>query len=335
MIDNYGRNIDYIRISLTDRCNLRCIYCMPEEGVESMSHVDILSFEEIQRIVGALAHLGFKKVKLTGGEPLVRRGCASLLRNIKEIPGIEKVTLTTNGVLLKEQMADLAEAGLDAINISLDTLDPKEFQRVTRRDDFDRVMAGIEEALQYEKIPVKLNCVPMERDPENLIRMAGLAKEKRLHVRFIEMMPIGMGKQFEFLSEDEILKILTEAYGPAEPVNTPLGYGPGHYYSFEGFEGKIGFISAVSHKFCASCNRVRLTADGWLKACLQYQIGSDIKSLIRQGCTDEELEEAIRDVLLHKPAGHSFTEEAGDGSAAGDAVGNTVKEVRGMSQIGG
>ena len=191
MVDKEGRVIDYVRISLTDKCNLRCVYCMPEEGVEYIPHEQILTFDEIVRICRCLAELGFKKVKLTGGEPLVRKNCATLVRQIKAIPGIEKVTLTTNGILLKEQMKDLAEAGLDAVNISLDTLDPEMFAKITRCHRLEDVLAGIREALKYPEIPTKINSVPLGQTPENFIRLAEIAKNHNVHVRFIEKMPIG------------------------------------------------------------------------------------------------------------------------------------------------
>ncbi len=324
MIDGQGRNIDYIRISLTDRCNLRCIYCMPEEGVPLMRHEDILSFDEILRICRILAEEGFCKVKLTGGEPLVRRNSAGLLRELKAIPGIRQVTLTTNGILLKDQMKDLVDAGLDAVNISLDTLDPEEFARITRRDELQKVLDGIEEALRYPQVVVKLNCVPVASDRENLIRMAELAKNSRLHVRFIEVMPLGEGKTYSAWNEDSMLEVLEHAFGKAEPFGESLGNGPGHYYSFAGFQGKIGFISAVSHKFCERCNRIRLTSDGYLKACLQYQAGADLKTPLRSGCGDAQLRETIREVLRKKPVGHNFFEEKTD-----------VEEARIMAQIGG
>ena len=324
MIDEQGRQIDYVRISLTDRCNLRCVYCMPEEGISQISHEQILSYDEILRICRSLAGLGIRKIKLTGGEPLVRKGCASLLREIKQIPGIEKVTLTTNGILLKEQMKDLAEAGLDAVNISLDTLDEERFMELTRRARLQDVLEGLAEALKYPPIPGKINCVPVIDDTDNLIRIAELARKYPVHVRFIEMMPIGYGKQCRRLDEDYILQLLEQEYGTLIPYEGNVGNGPAHYYTAEGFQGKIGFISAVTHKFCNECNRVRLTAEGYLKACLQFQIGTDLRKLIRGGCSDEELTDAIREAIKKKPVGHNFHETE-----------TTEDEQRIMSQIGG
>lgn len=324
MLDKNNRRIDYLRISITDRCNLRCQYCMPEEGVESIGHQEILSYDEIVRVARIGAELGITKIKVTGGEPLVRKHCAVLVKLLKEIPGIEKVTITTNGVLLAEQMPALYEAGIDGINISLDTLGREAFAAITRKDALGEVLEGLDAALSYPGINIKINCVPILEDPENLVRMAELAKKYPVHVRFIEMMPIGLGKQFAFRGEDDILRVLTEAFGEFRPFGGSLGNGPCHYYEAEGFLGKIGFISAMTHKFCDSCNRVRLTADGFLKACLQYQIGEDMKKSLRDGSGDEALREIMERVIWNKPISHSFLEEnINEG------------EARAMSQIGG
>lgn len=324
MIDRLGRSIDYLRISLTDRCNLRCVYCMPEDGVVSISHQEILTYDEILRICRIMAADGLKNIKLTGGEPLVRKNCTFLLRELKRIPGIEKVTLTTNGVLLKDQLKELADAGLDAVNISLDTLNPEKYAEITRRDQLQNVLEGIEETLKYPQITVKINCVPVIEDRENLLQMAALAKKYPIHVRFIEIMPLGQGKKYSFWNEETMLDVITQTYGRAVPYKRTLGNGPAHYYELEDFQGKIGFISAVSHRFCEQCNRLRLTSDGYLKACLQYQIGADLKIPLRRGCTEKELRDIIYSVLDRKPAGHHFFEDKTD-----------ADEVRMMAQIGG
>lgn len=324
MVDNYGRVIDYARISVTDRCNLRCIYCMPEEGIASIPRGEILTFDEIVRVCRCLAGLGICKIKITGGEPLIRKGCASLIRRIRQVDGISKVTLTTNGICLKEQMNALAEAGTDAVNISLDTLDAGRFFQITRREGLEAVLEGIREALKYPQISVKINSVPVDADEGTLTGLAGLAKEHPLHVRFIEMMPVGYGKGFPFCGEAEIRKVLEKAYGPMIPCETQYGNGPGRYFVLPGFQGRIGFISAMTHQFCDRCNRVRLTADGYLKACLQYDAGCDLKGLMRSGCSDGRLMEAIAQVIADKPACHSFHQN------------NQIhKEGRSMSQIGG
>jgi len=324
MIDAQGRTIDYVRISVTDRCNLRCVYCMPEKGIPMATHEDLLSFEEIERLCTILADVGIKKVKLTGGEPLVRKDFVELVRKIKDIHGIEKVTLTTNGVLLEDQMDALAAAGINGINISLDTLNRKTFAEITRRDVFSQVYKGIQKALTYPEISVKLNCLPLGLEEQNLEEIAELAKDNKVHVRFIEVMPIGQGKNYKFLSETEIIEMLEKKFGKMVPFGEVLGHGPGHYYSIEGFQGKIGFISAISHKFCGSCNRIRLTAEGYLKSCLQYDTGRDLRFLLRNGATDEEIKEAIVQGIEEKPIEHIFLSGHSD-----------QEENHTMSQIGG
>jgi len=324
MIDTQGRTIDYIRISVTDRCNLRCVYCMPETGIQMATHEELLSFEELERLCRIFAELGIRKVKLTGGEPLVRKGFVDLVKRIKAIDGIEKVTVTTNGVLLEACMDELAKAGVDGINISLDTLDPKKFEEITRRDLFSEVFRGIQKALTYPDIPVKLNCLPLGIEKQSLVEIAELAKDNKVHVRFIEVMPIGQGKKFEFLSESEIIELLEERFGKFKPYPGKLGHGPGHYYSVEGFKGKVGFISSMSHKFCDSCNRIRLTSEGYLKSCLQYETGRDLRKLLRAGAADKEIREAILQAMEEKPAGHMFLSSHID-----------QEEHLTMSQIGG
>ena len=324
MIDGHGRNIDYLRISLIDRCNLRCVYCMPEDGVDMVPHEEILTYEEVLRLVKVFANLGFCKIKLTGGEPLVRKEVVKLVREIKAIPGIEKVTLTTNGTLLADVMDELADAGIDGINLSLDTLNPEVYKKIVRRDQFEKVMEGFQAALKYPQIPLKVNCVPMGMEGQDILQMAELARKYSVHVRFIEMMPIGLGKQFDFCGEDEILQGLKERFGEYVPYEKKLGNGPGHYYSFDGFQGKIGFISAISHKFCDSCNRVRLTAQGYLKTCLQYDIGVDLKKLLREDAGEEALIDAINEAIYKKPVGHQFGSEVKEHG-----------EAHMMAQIGG
>lgn len=328
MTDKFGREIDYIRISVTDRCNLRCVYCMPEEGVESIPHDKILRFQEILRICRVLAESGVHKVKITGGEPLVRRGVTDFIKELKKIDGIDNVTITTNGVLLGELYDQLVEAGIDAITVSLDTLDRENYRRITRRDEAGRVMDGIRTALQKNRVPLKINCVPVlgirEQQLEELVE---LARDYRVHIRFIEMMPIGLGSQFPFVKEDELRGWLEERFGTFAPCGDVPGNGPCHYYSVEGLKGRIGFISAVSHKFCHECNRVRLTAEGFLKTCLQYDCGVELKPLLQSQCSDEELRREILRAIDEKPLGHNF-----DGPKA---KAETGREQRGMSQIGG
>lgn len=321
MKDQYNREIDYLRVSVTDRCNLRCVYCMPEEGVEPVAHEEILSYEEILRVCRCAAKLGFWRVKLTGGEPLVRRGVAGLAREIKAISGIRQVTMTTNGVLLGDYAEELAAAGLDAVNVSLDTLDPEAFHRITRRGELSRVLDSIDRALAAG-LRVKLNCVPT-RGNDEAERLAALAKDRPIDVRFIELMPVGEGDPSEGVPADEIRARLAAAYGPLTEYPGEWGNGPASYCDIPGFAGKIGFISAMSHRFCGGCNRVRLTATGFLKLCLHFDEGTDLRGLLRGGADDAALTEAVRAAVWGKPAHHLFGETAAH------------VEQRKMVQIGG
>lgn len=330
MIDEYGRTIDYLRISVTDRCSERCIYCMPPEGITRMSHADILNYGEILRLVRIMVPLGFHKFKLTGGEPLVRRDLSALLYEMKSIPGVASVTLTTNGLALADQIASLAAAGLDAVNISLDTLDPVLYKKITRTGNLQAVREGIESVLNYPEIVCKIDCVLLGMQGQKLTDVASYAKDRPVHVRFIEMMPIGMGREFleregeessaaeelpslcgtepvyTGMTTDEAAAILENAFGPLTKTDVHLGNGPSEYYSLPSFAGKIGFIGAVTHKFCENCNRVRLTSSGFLKTCLRYSTGVDLKACLRSGASDGEIEEAIRRAILKKPKEHGF-----------------------------
>lgn len=325
MIDGFGRSIDYLRISVTDRCNLRCVYCMPPEGVEWMDHEEMLSYEEIIRLCSLFAQVGIRKVRLTGGEPLARRDLPELVRGIHAIDGIESIALTTNGLLLQEQLPALLEAGLTAVNLSLDTLDRAQYAAITRRDALDQALSGLYAALDAPGLRVKLNCVPMGENDAQLVPLADLAREHDLAVRYIELMPIGLGGSLPRRTEEEVRAMLEAAFGPMTPCDESLGAGPGHYFTIPGFRGKIGFISAMTHQFCDGCNRVRLTATGFLKTCLQYETGRDLRTLLRDGSGDEVLLEAIRSAILHKPAQHHFL----------DATGLREDERHNMHQIGG
>lgn len=326
MIDCQGRTIDYLRISVTDRCNLRCVYCMPEKGLKLVDRSLLLREEEILRITRVMAELGICKIKLTGGEPLLYCRLPDLIGQMKAVPGIRKVTVTTNGILLKEQMERLARAGVDGINISLDTLDRECFHRITRRDFLDRALDGIREALRYTGISLKINCVPLGVEDQDICAVAELARRHPVHVRFIEIMPIGLGTEFPGITEDGLRQILEKKFGSLTPYEGErLGNGPCRYYELEGFRGKIGFISAVSHKFCRECNRIRLTSQGYLKTCLQYTAGRDLREIVRNGGTDEKLKDVIRAALNEKPDGHHFLEKAREDDT----------EKLCMSQIGG
>ncbi len=323
MIDGQGRTIDYLRISLTDRCNLRCAYCMPPEGVPCLSHEEILRLEEIGYLTEIMAGMGLKKVRLTGGEPLVRKNVTSLIRQISHIPGIETVAVTTNGILLPKMLSDLKDAGLKAVNISIDTLDEAVFQKITGAILLKEVLEGIDIAYA-SGLKVKLNCVPvMEFNSEEPVRLAAFAKDRFIDVRFIELMPIGCGRFYTRITSEEILESLEKVYGKATRLPYE-GKGPAQYFSFEGFKGRIGFISPISHKFCSECNRLRLTSDGKIKLCLYYKDGVDVRDLIRNGADEGRIREAIEEALRLKPREHYFCEPD---------KGNT--EVKKMSQIGG
>ncbi len=326
MTDNQGRTIDYLRISVTDRCNLRCVYCMPEEGMESIPHSRIMTYDEIIRVCRILAEHGLKKIKITGGEPLVRKNVVWLISEIKKIPGITSVTITTNGVLLKESYEALVEAGIDAITVSLDTLDPELFRQITRRDELSPVLEGIQLAAKQARVPLKINCVPMMGiQNQGILNLLEYVRKFAVDIRFIEMMPIGLGKQFEFVSEDALRKLIEDTYGEMTLYCERRGNGPCRYYDVPGFTGKVGFISALSHKFCHECNRVRLTADGFLKTCLQYDCGVNLKPALSEGVSDDTLWKMMKEAILQKPKAHHFEEEKKDAE----------DEERGMSQIGG
>lgn len=329
MLDGQGRRIHYLRVSVTDRCNLRCRYCMPPDGVEWVDHAALLTYEQLVRLVGLFARLGVDTVRLTGGEPLVRKGLDELVRRLRAIDGIRTVALTTNGVLLARQLPALLDAGLDGVNISIDTLDRTQYAALTRRDALEPALAGLEAALAAPGLTVKLNCVPMGDNDGQLVPLAALARDRALSVRFIELMPIGLGGALPRRTQAQVLARLEAAFGPAQPTEagpagSKPGAGPCRYVSFPDFTGRVGFISAVTHQFCDRCNRVRLTSTGFLKTCLQYGDGVDLKALLDGGADDEALLSAIRGAILDKPVRHHFS----DGAAAGD-------EVHNMNEIGG
>lgn len=336
MTDQYNRTIDYIRISVTDRCNLRCTYCMPEEGGDFLGFGELLTDEELLRLCRIFVSLGITKIKLTGGEPLIRSSFPALAQSICGLSGIESVTLTTNGVLLGEQLPALRKAGIRAVTVSLDAADAGTFQKITRQNSFDRVAEGIRDALRYPDIRLKINCVPLSGiNEKQWVQLAALAREHPVDVRFIEMMPIGLGACHRGASQELVLSRLQDAFGPAVPVRETLGNGPASYIKFAGFIGNIGFISAVSHRFCASCNRVRLTADGFLKLCLQYTDGLSLKSLLRGGASDEEIRLRIEETIHRKPKGHQFDRSAQTSKDAHKEPCAEHLETRRMSEIGG
>lgn len=306
MLDRYGRVINYLRISVTDRCNLRCCYCMPE-GVQDVGMKNILTFEEIWEIVRTGVSLGITHIRITGGEPLVRKGCVDLIRGIREIPGVETITMTTNGVLLGNYGKQLKEAGVDGVNISLDTLDPEEFYKITGKRELQEVLAGIR-AAKTAGLPVKLNAVNRkELDPIPLVRYA---QEENLPLRFIEMMPVGYGKKYVGRSNEVLRETLEAVCGKAECMTnreelSRMGSGPAVYYQFSDLKVPVGFISAIHGKFCDTCNRVRLTAEGYLKLCLCYDEGEDLRRVLREG-EKENLRTIMEQTIFRKPAAHCF-----------------------------
>ncbi|MBQ8934404.1 MAG: GTP 3',8-cyclase MoaA [Eubacterium sp.] len=307
MKDNYGREIDYLRISITDRCNLRCRYCMPD-GIDLIPIKDILTYEEILETAEAAASLGIRTIKITGGEPLVRRGCPGLIRALKQISGIDTVTLTTNGVYLKDYLGELLDAGLDAVNVSLDTCDPQKFHEITGFDRLPAVMEGISAAIEAG-IRTKINTVLIRGfNEDGWKELTLLAKDRPLDVRFIEMMPIGEGRAYAVVSNEEMQSRIEESFGKGTPETGRHGYGPAVYIRLQGFQGCIGFISAIHQKFCASCNRIRLTSEGRLKGCLCYGSSDDLRKILRSGRTDraELLKNAIADSIRNKPEAHCF-----------------------------
>lgn len=301
MKDKAGREIDYMRISITDRCNLRCKYCMPGD-IETTDMANLLTYEEIAKVTETAASLGIRHIRLTGGEPLVRRGCVDLVKKIKNISGIDTVGMTTNGVLLAEHARALKEAGLDSVNVSLDTLDETEFQRLTGRDELKAVLAGIGVAQEVE-IPVKINTVHYK----NLDWRAVLAyaDERQIPVRFIEMMPIGYGAAYTGKSNEELFRQIEDCYGSASEAGKH-GAGPAVYYHFPGLNIEVGFISAIHHKFCESCNRIRLTSEGYLKLCLCYEKGVDLRAVLRDPEKGQALQEVMKKAILEKPVEHCF-----------------------------
>ena len=325
MFDRYQREIHYLRLSVTDLCNLRCRYCMPD-GVEKLEREAVLTYEEFLRLAVLFARCGIDTVRVTGGEPLVRKNVAQLVAGLKETPGIRRVTLTTNAVLLAEQLPALLDAGLDSVNISLDTLRPEVFQQITARDDFAAVQAGLQAALE-SGLPVKLNCVPQAGVNEGeLETLAALAKDNAVQVRFIEMMPIGYGAAMPCISGPELRARFARRWPELAPLSAAqehaLGDGPAVYYTVPGWQGSIGFIAAVHGKFCASCNRVRLTSQGFLRPCLASETGCDLRALLRSGADDAQLLAAIRETIWAKPREHHFND-------------SSMPATRGMYRIGG
>ena len=326
LIDSYNRHINYLRISITDRCNLRCIYCMPKEGISLIGHDDILSYEELLRIACIAVKKGITKIRITGGEPLARKGVVQFVSALSGIQGIQDLSMTTNGILLSPAAQPLRSAGLKRLNISLDSLNPDKYTMITRGGDINQIIAGIKSAQEAGFSPIKINVVVIRGiNDDEITSFAKLSMEKNLQVRFIEYMPVGMENGWEkerFVSSDEIRQRI-KTIGPLLELPSDNSSGPAQMYTIEGAQGRLGFISALSDHFCATCNRLRLTPDGKLRTCLFSDAEVDLKTKLRQGCSDDALADFINEAILSKPRKHHATEQV------------FKKCIRGMSAIGG
>ena len=326
LADQFNRPITYLRISVTDRCNLRCVYCMPEAGLPWVAKAEILTFEEVAAIVRAAASIGVRSIRLTGGEPLVRRDLARLVARIASIPGIDDIALSTNGLLLADQADTLRSAGLRRVNVSLDTLRPERFFAIARRPGLDRVLAGIDAACAAGLAPVKLNCVVMRgQNEDEVVAFAELTRKRRVHVRFIEMMPVIDNAALQrdaYVSAAEILDRIRE-HGMLVPVAGPNGNGPARYFAFPGAAGSVGVISPLSHDYCETCNRVRLSADGRLRLCLFGDNELDLRTPLRSGASLDDLAGIFRGAMYVKPERHHLD------------LGKPASAMRAFSEIGG
>jgi len=320
LFDSFGRRINYLRISVTDRCNLRCIYCMPPEGIPMIPHSEVLSYEEISTVAQVGAELGINKIRLTGGEPLVRTELPKLIRMLSQIEGIEEISLTTNGTLLREYASKLKQAGLKRVNISLDTLKADRFRHITRLGELKDVIDGIEAAREANLEPVKINVVVMRGiNDDEVLDFAKLTYEEEWHIRFIELMPFAGVSQFVPLSE---LRQRIELLGSLEPGPPITSNGPAKYYRLPEAKGTIGFISPLSEPFCSACNRLRLTSNGQLCPCLLSDGGIDLKKPLRNNATARELKNLILKAVASKPKQHHLAD-------------GIVLVKHNMSQIGG
>jgi GTP 3',8-cyclase len=306
LIDACRRQLNYLRVSITDRCNLRCTYCVPRDRIPKLAHDDILRYEEILRIVRVGAGLGITKVRVTGGEPMVRKGVFDFLSDLTGTAGIQDVSLTTNGMTLAKHMDQIVAAGIGRLNISLDSLKRDRFAAITGRDGFDRVRAGIEKAMDTGLDPIKINVVAMAGvNDDEFEDMARLTIDRPLHVRFIEFMPMGtsgMDVGCQMLTPEIQDKLAP--LGPLKPVGNGISDGPARRYRLPGAMGEIGFISAISHHFCSTCNRLRLTANGQLRPCLMSDVQIDLRGPLRSGCTDTDLEALFFEAIAKKPTEH-------------------------------
>jgi GTP 3',8-cyclase len=312
LVDSHERLIDYLRISVTDRCNLSCVYCKPRAEMKTLPHRDILTYEEILRLVAIAVPLGISRVRITGGEPLVRRGVVDFIGALRRYGKIKDISLTTNGMLLENMAGSLAEAGKPRLNISLDSLDARKFQKITGSDGWDRVWRGIAKAEELGFFPLKINMVPVRGVNEDEVAdFVRLTLDRRLHVRFIEYMPIGANgcwSRDACVPASEIRGVIEREFGPLTPFRSENSAGPSDNYQVPGAAGVVGFISPISRHFCDSCRRLRLTADGKIRPCLMSDTEIDVKSPMRGGCDDAELERLLRLALKIKPERHYINE---------------------------
>ncbi len=310
LIDTFGRIHDNLRVSVTDRCNIRCFYCMPETPVKFEAREKLLTFEEIERFVTIAAKLGVHKVRVTGGEPLVRKNLSTLIRKLSAIEGIEDLALTTNGVLLADQAEELYDAGLRRINVHLDTLDRERFQKITRRDDFERVIEGIETCRRLGYGPIKINVVAVKNLIEpDIAPMARFGRERGIEIRYIEFMPLdaqGLWDRSRVLLADDMIAILEKEIGPLEEIPDGDPRAPATEYRFADGVGRVGFIASVSRPFCLNCNRLRITADGHMRYCLFAVEETDIRALLRGNASEEEIARAMAGCVRGKWLGHEI-----------------------------
>jgi len=309
LVDSYGRRIKSMRISITDKCNFRCTYCMPAEGLPWLKKAEILSYEEIERVARVAVNLGIEQIRLTGGEPLVRRDVPELVRQLRQIEGLRSLSITTNGILLKQQVRALAEVGLNRINVSVDSLVREKFAKLTRRDQLERVLEGLEEVEKYPSIhPIKVNAVAIrDYSEEEALDFVRLARRKAYVMRWIEFMPLDadqIWRKEDILTGAELKAIIEAEYGPLVPITSGDPSETARRYTFSDGIGEIGFINPVSEPFCATCDRIRLTADGQLRTCLFATEETDLRSVIRSGAADDILADTIRRAVWHKELKH-------------------------------
>jgi cyclic pyranopterin phosphate synthase len=312
MRDQFNRDINYLRLSVTDRCNLRCIYCLPEFSKDFIDESKLLTTDEYFRLIRILGNLGIKKVRITGGEPLVRKGIPGLVKKINSLENIEETAMTTNGILLEKYIDELAENGLSSLNISLDVLDEKKYNYVTRGGELEKVINSIEKAIGY-KIKIKINSVIIDGfNKDNIKSLVDFAVDKNIDIRFIELMPIGCGKELKGVSNAEILDIVAKDRKILETDTKELISGPAKYHKIAGTNTKLGFISPLSNCFCETCNRIRITSEGKLKQCLYYDSKLDLMKMLRTESSDKKLMEEIKNEIYFKNKQHNFTGNAED-----------------------